>query len=501
MKKKMQISVIIALILVVAAGALLLLSSKDSTTKKETKKLKYEEIDIIANNEYYNAELKSMQASLDGKEAYSLDYNSELPCKNGGQLKKQDQLTGITVAGLLYGYPYVSAEELNVETDSEARMATQFAIWRLAQIEGVDDAKTMEYIFDMRNLKASEGYEEYMERVNVAAQKIVDKAIEKPYYANPKFNIVGDESKIVLIDNEEMIVGPFLLAGEHYEITDIEISLVNAPKSAVICDKEGNAKNDFKNNEEVYIKLAQSDGDTTFKLRVDTVGIHYVAFAYGTGIDDDNKQNFCALEEIKDELDAIIDITLPSIPKEDNKIVGKLKIVSIDENKEGTIAGIKYEILDADKNLISTYISDDNGEILSDNLPAGKYYFREVSGPDNIHIDSTEREFNIVKNDVTEVYTVLHYYARAKIKFGCTDTEGKAVAGAIYEIYNGAGEVVDTVETDADGIGISKYLLLGEYYYKCISVPEEVLIDEVKYDFDLSKNMQVLECWIEFETN
>lgn len=502
MSKKTKIAIlsIVTLLLVISVTMIVLLPSNKSNTKKHIKKFKYEETDLIATNGYYNAELKYIYATLDDKEAYSLDYNSAYPCKSGGELKRLDNLTGITVAGLLYGYPCVSAQELNVENDNEARMATQFAIWRLAPIEGVDDDKTEEYIFDMRNIKPNDGYEECIERIKVAAQSIVDKAIEKPYYANPKFNILGDNCKILLINDEEMLVGPYLLDGKHYEINNIEVSLVDAPNSAILCDKKGNEKNKFKNNEEVYIKLPQDVGKIEFELRVDTEGVHYVAFAYGTGIDDDNKQNFCQLESIEDELDAIMNVKLPDISEEyKEKVVGKLKIISIDENKEKTIAGIKYEILDENKQVIETLVSDSNGEILSKELTAGKYYFREIDGPAKIHIDSTEREFNIVDNDVVEVYTVMHYYSRAKIKFVCTDTNGKKVVGATFEIYNTNGEVVDVVETDNNGIGTSKYLLLGEYYYKCISASDKVIIDEEKYDFSLSKTKQILECWIEFE--
>lgn len=500
-RSKIVILSIVTFVLVISVAMIVLVPSKKSNTKKHIKKFKYEETDLIANNEYYNAELKYIHATLDDKEAYSLDYNSAYPCKSGGELKRLDSLTGITVAGLLYGYPCVSAQELNVENDNEARMATQFAIWRLAPIEGVDDDKTEEYIFDMRNIKPNDGYEECIERIKVAAQSIVDKATEKPYYANPKFNIIGDESKIVLINNEEMVVGPFLLSGKHYEINNVEVSLVDVPNSAILCDKKGNEKNRFKNNEEVYIKLPQDVGEIEFELQVDTEGVHYVAFAYGTGIDDDNKQNFCQLESIEDELDATMTVKLPDVSKEyKEKVVGKLKIVSIDENKEKTIAGIKYEILDENKQVIETLVSDSNGEILSKDLPAGKYYFREIDGPAKIHLDSTEREFNIVDNDVVEAYTVMHYYSRAKIKFGCTDTNGEKVVGATFEIYNKDGEVIDVVETDDNGIGTSKYLLLGEYYYKCISASDKVIIDEEKYDFSLSKTKQILECWIEFES-
>lgn len=503
MSKRTKIAVlsIVSLVLVVGVAVIVLLTSKESHLKNQTKTFKYEETDLIANNEYYNADLKYTEATLDDRVAYSLDYNSAFPCASGEELQKLDSLTGITVAGLLYGYPNVSAEALGVDNDNEARMATQFAIWRLAQIEGVDDYKTLEYIFDMRNIKPHDGYEEYIDRVKVAAQNIVDKALENPYYANPKFNIVGDDSKIKLINDNEMIVGPYLLDGFAYDVTSIEVSLIDAPESAVLCDKEGIEKSKFGNGEEVYVKLSQNVGEVTFTLRVDTEGVHYVAFAYGTGVDNDNKQNFCVLEELNDELDALIDINLPEISEEETekKVMGQLKIVSIDENKEKNLEGITYEILDKNKNVIETLTSDKNGEILSQKLVSGSYYFREISGPDNICIDGTEHEFNIVDNDVIEVYTVMHYYARAKIKFGCTDIEGRKVVGVTYEIYDEDNKVVDVVKTDANGIGISEYLLLDKYYYKCISAPNNVIIDDEKYDFILSQNKQLLECWIEFQ--
>ena len=499
-KKILIVSLIMVLVVLTCGVAVMWSPKKTSNNKNDTKTLKYKELDVVATNEYYKTELKGINATLDGKEAYSLDYNLSLPCKNGGKLEKQKQLSGITVAGLLYGYPYVSPEELNVESEDEARLATQFAIWRLAQIKGVDDAKSLEYIFDMDNIKPKDRYEDYIDRVKAAAQVIVDKAIEKPYYTNPKFNIIDGAAKIVLINDKEMVVGPYLLAGEYYEVDSIQVSLEGAPEVAVLCDKDGNEKKAFNNNEEVYIKLTQDVGKCTFHLRADAEGGHYIAFSYGTGDEDDNKQNFCALERIEDKLSGIIEIQLPNVLQdEQSEDAGKLKIISVDEDQEAVIAGITYEILDEQMNVLQTFVSDENGELISDELAAGKYYFREISGPDNICIDSTEREFIIDESASVEVYVVRHYYARAKIQFGCTDMAGEPISGAVFEIYNLNNEMVTTVETDSDGIGLSDYILLGEYNYKCISAPDDVMVDDELYDFKLSVNKQILECWIEFE--
>ena len=59
MSKKTKIAIlsIVTLVLVISVAMIVLLPSKKSNTKNHNKKFNYEETDIIAKNEYYNAEL------------------------------------------------------------------------------------------------------------------------------------------------------------------------------------------------------------------------------------------------------------------------------------------------------------------------------------------------------------------------------------------------------------------------------------------------------------
>ncbi len=77
---------------------------------------------------------------------------------------------------------------------------------------------------------------------------------------------------------------------------------------------------------------------------------------------------------------------------------GKLKIIKLVEGKETPLAGVKFDILDADKNVIQTIVTDENGQAMSDSLPYGKYYFKEVDAPDGYIMDVDEHEFTIEKN-------------------------------------------------------------------------------------------------------
>lgn len=509
MKKRKNIiivAVVVTLVFVVVALAMLFSGEYEERMQEQgienniTKALGYIEKDIIATNEYYGLDMENFEVNLDNYVAYSMDYNAELPCENGDGLSKLDGLSGTVTTALLFGYPTFTPEEMGVESEEEARMATQFAVWRLAQADGIDESKSLEYIFDMDNLKAKVGCEESLERIKVAAQGLVDIALKAPYYANPTLNIDNEDSKIRLKD-EHIIVGPYIVNASGYNVEKVDVILIDAPESAMVCDENGNSKTEFANLDKVYIRLDKNVSEVTFTLRLDTVGTHTAGVVYGTGVIDDNKQNFCILETFGDELDAIMDISIPKIELGISEDVrGYLKVISVDETKEKLLEGITYEILNEDGIVIETLISDANGEIISQELPGGKYYFREVSGPNDIHIDSTKYEFSITDDGVTEVYTLLNYYARGKVSFFIKDENDKPVEGVEIHILDADHNVIDIVYSDTSGNAISKYLLIGKYFYQQISVPENNVVDSLEYEFALTESMEILECWIEIES-
>lgn len=405
MKNKKKIIIVATLIGFLVAGvivAMLLLKdketdeiNKENSANEERKEFSYIEIDEIAFNEYYKVPLKLSKAMLGKDIAYSMDYNLMLPCKNGDELERQRGLSAIVTGGLFYGYPNVTAEELGLKSDDEARLATQFAIWRLAQADGVNEAKTLEYIFDMANLNPSEGYSEYFERVKVAAKNIVDNALADPYYANPTVNIENGDSSITLLDNNEMIVGPYTICCRGYHVTDVKVSMVSAPESAILCDAEGNAKDELINLEDVYIRLSQDVGEVTFTLRLDTEGYHHAGLVYGTGIEDDMKQNFCMLDTYEDELDALMDINLP-------KLTGTIQVY-VSDNKDTSLSGIKIKLKDTQGNELNVLETDENGIVVFDDLLVGEYVIEQVGDNGKYEIMDIPVHITVQYNVVNEV--------------------------------------------------------------------------------------------------
>ena len=77
---------------------------------------------------------------------------------------------------------------------------------------------------------------------------------------------------------------------------------------------------------------------------------------------------------------------------------GNLLIVKTDEDKT-PIQGVKFNILDADKNVILTITTNEKGLAGAKNLPMGTYYYQEIEAPEDVVIDNGVYEFKIDTQD------------------------------------------------------------------------------------------------------
>lgn len=94
---------------------------------------------------------------------------------------------------------------------------------------------------------------------------------------------------------------------------------------------------------------------------------------------------------------------------------------------------------------------------------------------------------------------MLHYPAKGKISISFTDQDNKPVEGVEVQVLDEKLNIVDTICSDANGIAESKYLLVENYFYKQISVPDGIVIDSTMYDFALTRSMYVLKVSVECE--
>ena len=83
---------------------------------------------------------------------------------------------------------------------------------------------------------------------------------------------------------------------------------------------------------------------------------------------------------------------------ENKKSAASLKIIKLDKTTKAPIEGVTFEVLDANKNVIDTIVTDKDGIARSKDLVLGKYYYREVSAPDKYIVDSKEKSFTLGEN-------------------------------------------------------------------------------------------------------
>ena len=207
-------------------------------------------------------------------------------------------------------------------------------------------------------------------------------------------------------------------------------------------------------------------------------------------------------QEISAPSDVVIDSNIYEFKLESNnqivrkdivneRINGKIKITKVDE-EEKVIAGVKFNILDSNKNIVDTIVTDKDGIAISKDLPKGKYYYKEIEVPNGYILDSTEYEFNIENNNQIVSKKVINELAKGSLKIIKYDSNGKYLSDVKFNILDSNNNIVDTIITGTDGVAVSKELPLGAYYYQEIEVPDNIVLDEEIHPFILTENNQVI---------
>lgn len=142
-----------------------------------------------------------------------------------------------------------------------------------------------------------------------------------------------------------------------------------------------------------------------------------------------------------------------------------------------TYSGVVFELSKNRHDIIGTSTTGANGSVNVNNLDEGIYYVREKKVPSPLIIDSTWKSISIVSGQ-TASFEAVNELAMGKIiitKFikGTNTT----IAGAVFEVKNSSGSVVDTITTNAQGIATSKVLPLGNYTVVEKSVPAPYILD------------------------
>ena len=179
----------------------------------------------------------------------------------------------------------------------------------------------------------------------------------------------------------------------------------------------------------------------------------------------------------------------------ENTQASSILIHKVDSVTGKGIYGVTFLVSDSKGNPIGQYTSDQNGYVYIDKtLTDGKYLVREIQAADGYVLDTTVRTF-YVEYGATSTITWKNTPMMGQIqitKKSADDNPFNALAagtllpGATFEIYNRAGDLVNTVVTDKNGVAKSDTLPLGRYtiretkapvFYSATTQPIEVEIE------------------------
>lgn len=339
--------------------------------------------------------VKIAQTKLGDNVAYSLTYRYDIIPENEMTATRYFT-TGYMASILINGYPNVSYEEMGLESEEEAYLATQLAVYELVSQKQYSSAIGK---FSLDEIQPSEEqYKDMVERIVAKAKEIYSKSISNPYSVVTD-SIIDDENTDMTIDGNVAMVGPIsaisttddvtkkVMGDEFNPITKIEVKSFIDDSVAKVVDKDRNEVTSVGNGEIFYIKIDGTDKIfSQFKIYSNTNYLY--ARIYETT---ECEKQYVMLE---------------------SKEISYIDILSAYHNVDVGSAEIKFqtdnnEIVDK----VSYYIYDENDTLLQNIdgfssdfeilLPEGKYYIKVYDIPEDYFLDGNIHEFEVIKGQDT----------------------------------------------------------------------------------------------------
>ena len=177
------------------------------------------------------------------------------------------------------------------------------------------------------------------------------------------------------------------------------------------------------------------------------------------------------------------------------------KISSVDGK---AIPGVTFLLYDSTNAPIAQATSDDRGYAYFEDLSAGRYYLRELENEGYVR-DTQKKTVYVKSGETTEVewentpITGQIQITKRSADYNPTNglPAGTLLEGAVFEITDKAGNVVDTIRSNSRGLAVFKQLPLSRYFIREVKAPEHYGISEKELTVYLEYEGQIARLEVE----
>lgn len=184
-----------------------------------------------------------------------------------------------------------------------------------------------------------------------------------------------------------------------------------------------------------------------------------------------------------------------------NAPISRILLHKVDKATGKGISGAVFLLYDSNHNPIGEYVTDQDGYIYADEgLTDGRYYLREIKAAQGYVLDPELKTIYVRAGSTTEIEwsNTAECGQIQIIKKSADDNAtnglpaGTLLEGAVFEIYDKAGNVVDTIKSDRNGRAVSKALPLSRYTVREIKAPANYAINPTVMTAYLEFNGQIV---------
>lgn len=381
---------------------------------------------------------------------------------------------------IINGFPYKSAEELDVKNDEDAFVATKQAIYCVMYGWNVD----YRYV----------GVDDEGWRIVDAIRRIVNSAING--------TDTPDKTNILSISR----VGEFKKESEQYysqefkvdscvKVDDYEITEIKGfPEGSFSTDIYNNQKEIFENGENFKILVPKENIIQNFEgtIKIDGKAETYPIF-YGKSYDEKH-QDYALTYDSYENISAEISMKIDAYKS-------KLTIYKVDSETNKPIEDVEFNIKYEDGSEIGNYKTDSKGIITISNLKQGKVIITETKTQEKYVLDENVMDF-VIEYDTESILEIRNDRKKGNIKITKVseddnlitgESAGTPIANVKFEIYDKLGKLVDIITTKTDGIAISKDLSVGKYIIKEKETGEYYEINSNDFEVEITKNGEVVD--------